>query len=82
MHEPHLASHKRKREDEAADNHADEASDSQRTQASWASAISASHSLARREAYERMLENADGGNWKSITLLSTDGHHTIEDQEL
>ncbi|KAJ6438859.1 amidase [Purpureocillium lavendulum] len=76
---------KRKRKQEQAGLECDdeyEAPDSQRTQASWTSAISASHSLARREAYETMLQNVDGNDWKSIALLSTDGHHTANDKEL
>ncbi|UNI18025.1 hypothetical protein JDV02_004324 [Purpureocillium takamizusanense] len=80
--QPQLVSHKRKHEDEVEGNDVDETLDSQWTQASWASVISASHSLIRREAHEQMLENADGGNWRTIALLSTDGNHTLEDEEL
>lgn len=58
------------------------ADDSQRTEASVASAISMRHSLSRREAYCRMLDNAAGDGWRPITLLSTDGSHTIADEEL
>uniref|UniRef100_A0A0L0N3R6 Protein artemis n=1 Tax=Tolypocladium ophioglossoides (strain CBS 100239) TaxID=1163406 RepID=A0A0L0N3R6_TOLOC len=58
------------------------ADDSQRTEGSLASAISMRHSLSRREAYCRMLDNAADAGWRPITLLSTDGNHSVADEEL
>ncbi|POR36254.1 Protein artemis [Tolypocladium paradoxum] len=58
------------------------ADDSQRTEDSSASAISTRDSLSRREAYCRMLDNATDDGWRPITLLSTDGNHSVADEEL
>jgi hypothetical protein len=56
--------------------------DSQDTQRSFTSTLSARHSISRREAYYQMLDNANGGSWSSIALLSTDGGHSAQEKEL
>lgn len=59
-----------------------EPEDSQETEKSFTSTLSMRHSLARREAYYQMLENANTGDWTSIGLLSTNDSHTVMDEEL
>lgn len=59
-----------------------EQGDSQETEKSFTSSLSMKHSLARREAYYQMLQNANTDNWGSIGLLSTNDSHTVMDREL
>ncbi|CAM1505777.1 Fc.00g114140.m01.CDS01 [Cosmosporella sp. VM-42] len=55
---------------------------SQQTEKSFTSTLSARHSLARREAYFQMLDNATADTWAPISLISTSSEHTTVEQEL
>ena len=48
--------------------------DSQMSNKSIVSTVSVRHSIARQEAYQRMMNNVLGGEWMSVGLLSTGGH--------
>lgn len=67
--------------EEFADQEGDGPGESQQAKQSFVSTLSIHHSLSRREAYYAMLENASDG-WAGIGLLSTDGSHTVPDEEL
>lgn len=55
--------------------------ESQDTKAS-SPALSIRHSSARREAYERMIQNYRGIGWNSIELISAGCNHSIVEKEL
>ncbi|KAH0489731.1 hypothetical protein TgHK011_010147 [Trichoderma gracile] len=56
--------------------------DSQVSNASLISTLSKHHSVMRREAYDRMLQNYHGVAWNSIELISAGCNHSVADTEL
>lgn len=56
--------------------------DSQVSNASLISTLSEHHSVMRREAYDRMLQNYHGIAWNSIELISTGCNHSVAETEL
>ena len=56
--------------------------DSQRTNVSITSHILDTHSAARHEAYNKVMENMIDGEWNVPPLLSIDGNHGVQEKEL
>lgn len=49
---------------------------------SFSSVMSEEPSLARQEAYQRMVQNLTADNWDPVPLISTSNEYTTMDQEL
>lgn len=60
----------------------DDEDDSQVSNTSFTSTLSLHHSVTRREAYDRMLQNYHGTAWNSIELISTGCNHSVAETEL
>ncbi|KAK1246195.1 hypothetical protein MKX07_005264 [Trichoderma sp. CBMAI-0711] len=56
--------------------------DSQASNSSLISTLSKHHSVMRREAYDRMLQNYHGIAWNSIELISAGCNHSVAETEL
>ncbi|KAL7805300.1 beta-lactamase-like protein [Trichoderma aethiopicum] len=61
---------------------ADGEDDSQMSNVSLISNLSEHHSVMRREAYDRMLQNYHGIAWNPIELISTGCNHSVAETEL
>lgn len=82
LSEPRIGSPKRKRsfcDISGSDN--DELSPSQAGE-SFNSVMSEETSLARQEAYQRMVQNLTTDNWDPVPLISTSNEYTMMDREL
>jgi DNA cross-link repair 1C protein len=81
--EPHIHSHKRGYNEFSQAMDDEDAGDSQQTDHSIVSFLSSRHSASRWKAYyEALGGGADEADWQPSQLISTDGGHSVAEEEL
>lgn len=80
--EPRIGSPKRKRGFNDISGSDNEESGPSQAGESFSSAMSEEPSLARQEAYQRMVQSLIADNWDPVPLISTSNEYTTMDQEL
>lgn len=80
--EPKIVSPKRKRSFGDISGGDNEESGPSQAGESFSSVMSEEPSLARQEAYQRMVQNLTTDDWDSVPLISTSNEYTTMDQEL